>query len=414
MIKVLLFSILMGFLGSSCSPYIKYLEGSQSKQLSLKQSPKKKLYCEDPPPLNIVHDSEFTQKGFIKIINRLKSRKKYSISELGLLYYLYQMNVRPDATDENSRIQIVIRSKGKLFYRDFFNPDGKNLQSALATLQKEKLVQLSLKQLIKVKEKTFPKKYIVQGKLNEYLESKKTNAAFRKQFNDTFFRLDKPLQKGESYRSPFKISSRSSGKYSEAPPLFELKKEGNNLATTRCNFDSALYQKGIFLLNQEKSAENIFGLLEHKGDSIFFITRKGIEKEKKISSIHFPGKATSTNAPICFHQTSDITLDLIGFDSRDSGQILYHLFNYGIDSSKSIDAVVEYLIFPRHQFLTNPARLLYESKRGTSSQLTYFLSFDFPVYHVDNLAVVYALFKVNGQRTFIGDTRLETVQSCQR
>ncbi len=389
---------------------MKFLEGDYLKTLKLKKTTPAQNYCEENPQLNIIHDSQFTQKEFSAILKKIKDSDRYSIAELGLLFYFYQMTIRPDATDEYSRIQVIIREKQKLFYRDFLSRDGPNLINTIETLKSEGLIKKSIRQLLKKKQAYFPKKFIVQKKLSDYLSKRNSNSEFNQKLKDTFFRVGKPLQKGESFQSTKVLKAVTGGRVIAAPPLFPIRNDKNSDAQIECSFDSKLYQNGIFLLNKEKSETNIFGLLRSNGDTVFFITKKDNSIGKG-----FTGKATKSNAAVCFHKDRDKTLDLIGFNSRDPGQILYHLFNYKINTSHRVADVTEYLIFPRHQFLTNPSRLIYESKKGTRDQLNYFLSFNFPVYHIENLSVVYALFKNKSrERTFIADSRYETFQSCKK
>jgi hypothetical protein len=397
---------------SSCSPYVQYLEKQETQNIVVNKQKPKKLFCSKKPALNIIHDSEFTQIEFSRILQSLKETENYTITDLGLLLYFYQLKVRPDATDYNSRIQVIVRTGDELLYRDFFHQDENNLKNLVATLKSSKLTSRSLKQLIHDQRNHFPRKYTVQKKLNSFLDRNKTNESFLTSYKDSFFRIGKPLQKGETFRSTSVIKEIYNGMVSAPPPLFPLKISNNDGDSTLCNFDSKLYQKGIFLLSKEESNSNIFGLVIANGDSILFITSKDNSKNYKFSKKSFPGKATKSNASVCFHKGENGYLDLIGYNSRDPGQILYHLFNYGISNSQTNADVVEYLTFPRHQFLTNPSRLIYESKRGTKEQLSYFLSFDFPVYHVEKLAGVNALFGRKKTRTFIGDPRITTLQSC--
>ncbi|MCO4795058.1 MAG: hypothetical protein KC493_15180, partial [Bacteriovoracaceae bacterium] len=67
---------------------------------------------------------------------------------------------------------------------------------------------------------------------------------------------------------------------------------------------------------------------------------------------------------------------------------------------------------PRHLFLQNPNRLLYESEKGSKDQLANFLKLDFPIYHKQNLGLVYGHALVKNKNSFILDHRGRGAQNC--
>ncbi|MDD4976334.1 MAG: hypothetical protein PHY93_18390 [Bacteriovorax sp.] len=89
--------------------------------------------------------------------------------------------------------------------------------------------------------------------------------------------------------------------------------------------------------------------------------------------------------PVCQFNNSLQDIILFSTSGRNPAQHLKHLVSYDISLVDSFQSLEELLKFSRHLFLSNPDRILYESKRGRKSQLDFFLSMNFPIYHVEAL-----------------------------
>ena len=95
--------------------------------------------------------------------------------------------------------------------------------------------------------------------------------------------------------------------------------------------------------------------------------------------------------PVCQFNNSIQDIVLFSTLGRNPAQHLKHLVAYDINQINSFQSFEELLKFSRHLFLNNPDRILYESKRGRKSQLNFFLSMNFPIYHVEALGDIIGL-----------------------
>jgi len=383
---------------------VAYLETTTKPKLRFELPASKPSICKRSDKDNIIHSSLFTINDF----NRLfKKYNNFTFIEKALLLTFYQFQARPDSTDWGSRTQLHIRSGDKVFNYDFGANYKFPLYRALLKLKEDKLIPKNLSHYIHIANKYLPKKILIQNQLNQYLEEHKQTFLKNQEIVDKFFKLDKPLQKGETYlRSNIRLP-RAKVKEDISFQTFTLDKNFT------CSFDANLYKKGIFLINNKREYENYFGLFDKDGDYIFIITKKVESVNKLYDTQTFAGMPSPALSPYCVFQDKEKRLSLMALNSRDPGQLLYHLYNYKIQEVNNKTEVLNYFNFPRHQFLTNPSRLLYESNKGSEEQLRYFLSLDFPVYHAEKLGAVFGLWQDSNNRTsFIGDQRVDVFQTC--
>lgn len=404
MIKLFIAIFTTSILLSGCSRYVLYLQNSNSTKLELKKEEGKNQYCKSVDNLNIYHNSDYSISEFKKILAKTKG---LNFREKVILYIIYQIQVRNDATDWVSRTQLHFKFNDTMVSQDFQSGDFP-LISALMKISNRK----ELKKLIKRSNYLFPKKLKVQQNLNFYLENNKSIFKSNKRLKEKFFRIEKPLQKGESFTRDNLSLPKLLNITNPKGYIFPLKTQDREVGF--CNFDSALYDNGIFLIDGIDYQENIFGLFDQES-YFLMVTKKQIKNDLKQSkkSHYFQGVPSNSLSPFCVYSNNNNKLITVGFNSRDPGQVLYQLFNYKIYDAKTPAELAQYLNFPRHQFLTKPSRLLFESKKGTAKQLDYFLSFNFPVYHIENLGGVNAILERDGKVNFIDDNRVESVQSCQ-
>ncbi len=396
----------------SCSTYIQYLEKQDNKNIELLSNDASPLYCNhnNKENYNIVHESESGKEEFTKILNSLQKQKSYSISELGLYYTLYNSIVRPDATNWNGRLQFYIHQNGSDHYFDFYG-DKANFETAVSTFRSKKISNLYINDLLKKAQAVFPNKFTVQKKFSEFLEE---NKSLLSQINlKKYYRLDKALQKGETFLADPTHFNPNQIKNSHLPDAPFFPTAQNNLV--QCNFDSNLYNSGIFIIHDNNLHENTFSLLSSNGDFILITTSAGKIKKPSSKLGQSQVELPSFNTPMCKYKDQDKEIISIANQSRDSGQLLHHLNQYQYFESKNLEELIQYTSYARHLFLINPPRMLYESKRGTPKELNSFLALNFPVYHAQSIGQIISIAKFNSgtdKYTFVQDERVPLYQSC--
>ncbi len=405
---ILLFTL---FLSVSCSTYITYLEKEEVSHIHEIPKEETPLYCpiKSRPKYNIIHESQFGIEEFTHILNSLdRSSSKLNITELALLYTLYNSVVRPDATNWNSRLQFYINQGKNQYYYDFHD-DELNFEKAIQTFKQLKISNVSAENLKSLALRYFPRKLTVQKKFSSYLE--KYSDKLHPQHKKKYFRLGKALQKGETFTAQLSGLSLTKKKFKakSKAPLFSI----SNSKSSQCNFDSKLYDSGIFIIHNEDLNENVFGIIQDNGDFAMIASSTGgiIQANAKLTQSSF--SVPKFNIPLCHYKDANREIINISYASRDSGQLLHHLNQYQYFNSSSYEELIQYTSYARHLFLTNPPRMLYETKRGTPQELNNFLALNFPVYHAKSIGIIHSIAKFNnGPFSFIEDERGNTYQSC--
>jgi hypothetical protein len=160
-------------------------------------------------------------------------------------------------------------------------------------------------------------------------------------------------------------------------------------------------------------AANLFGLA--KGTSAFMASTS--QKMKEIRPINgfplFQGESKVRSSAVCVIQNDGNRIWTFSNQSRDPGQHLFHLVRYGLTRSKSIHEVDKLIRHSRHLFLSDPVRLVIESRRSRSDQIENLLKLNLPIYNADHLGNIWAYSFFDSQSRFIIDDRNVGSFSCK-
>jgi hypothetical protein len=332
-----------------------------------------------------------------------------------VLLSLVEMSRRPDVASPSARLQYFLRLNNRSYYYDFSSKDisgiagmsfVKGLEYLLVNFDKSK----SLVHLTDTFENIVPTNINVSRELENFLSTNKTELGKNEQLLETFFKGDDILTRHESFkRANLKklISTYNNSKYSDdklyETPNSPLKnvESGNSSTALKCNIDinKELLSREEQALN-DSTKSHYFALQE--GSNLFIaVSSSHVQKPFKNydSSYFIKQNASTATAPVCQFNNKLKDIILMSTTGKNPAQHLKHLISYDIDQSYSYQSLGELLNFSRHLFLNSPDRILYESKKGRKSQLEYFLTMNFPIYHVDTLGNIIgsALFK-NGPK----------------
>jgi hypothetical protein len=106
------------------------------------------------------------------------------------------------------------------------------------------------------------------------------------------------------------------------------------------------------------------------------------------------------------------SLILLSNNDRDPGQHLYHLLNLNVFNSPNMTALKNFLNGPRHLFLFNPERMIYESARSNEKDLSNLLSLGLPIYHKQKIGNIWGAYSKNGVNSLFIDDRNQGRLSC--
>lgn len=404
---------------SSCSNYFHFLDKSESFKVLKKQEDN--YIC----PINKKVQTPSKNKGSSVIFNNFLKRidsRKLPIEKVAILSALFQLNLRPDIATPSSRLQIYIKKNNELKSFDIYIKDNKenfSIFSGLKRIHSSYNHTASLKKYIKELDTLLPNFMPIERNFSKFLKLNKKSIKQIPSFRHRFFKAGTPLEYGESIS---KID------FSDAYNQVNNSPFPNNQSIhgiefpfgdkVTCNIDLNLYKHSIFTPEPENYKKVLpFGHQEKNGDfflGIYSSTKVPVSRKGK--SQFFKTNAPEKPIPICYQKRNNkLSLFLASLEGREPAQHLFHLIQYDALSSNNTKELFEYIKFARHQFLPNPSRMFYESRRGTQEQLTNFLQMEFPIYHSTDLGEVWSWIDKSpkGPSGFVLDPRKENSLLCK-
>lgn len=411
--------LLLTVLFSSCANYLYQLDEKKwDKNLIIVQNPP---MCEEfQNKFNFFGEN----KDSIKAINELVEKRfsNLSLEETAVLWALIQLKIRPDLFNPMSRFQIFMVKNEKPSYFDFSskNADATPLLYGLENFLKQHS-SLGLKRLSRMLLEFESIQIPIGDGFSEFIQVKKADLKSNPVLYRNYFKAGLELRRGESLptlsytnmlNTIYKV--KEDKEYSSNSLLFSGTQAGYTYA---CNFDLNLYKKGIYLISQQPHPEGwTIGVSDKRGNHVFMVGGNTIDTVTPIGESFFiKPKVSDITTPkkFCYLKGPKNKVTILSTKGRDPAQHLYHIMNYEILGSDNLKEAQEYVNFPRHLFLQNPNRMLYESEKGSPEQLSNFLKLDFPLYHKQNLGLVYGHADIKGKKSFLLDHRGAGVVSCK-
>ena len=408
MIKLILLFIL-----SSCSAFINQLdENILTQEKEFYYGNKKQLTCENKSKLEIINSNINSQKVFANALKGPLKAYKFTFIEKLVLWSFYQFNLRPDIHSPSAKLQIIVNYGNDDKYFHFFSkeidayPTLYGLEYLLNTYKS----RYSLITIAKIVDDFFKNTYTVSKGFETFLNKNSQALITKSPFRSRFFRGDETLKENEnivpeSLLKIVKLYNRTKNKktYQVSTKLFEY--ESNNLVS-RCNYDMTMYNNSIYLIHKDFIKSHLFGL---KDRNSYFLasSSQDFSAIESIAGTHFiKGRSLSRSAAFCkFDFKAGQEIWLSSTKSRDPGQHLYHLIEYGINGVESMKELEQIMRFSRHLFLENPHRLIIESKRSSKEQLNRILKIDIPIYNATSLGKIWGHFSSKSNQGFIIDDR---------
>ncbi|TNF27061.1 MAG: hypothetical protein EP319_12465 [Deltaproteobacteria bacterium] len=389
----------------------------------------KNLIVVKNPPLCENFKSKYNffgeNKDSVAIINEFFQQKfaNLNLEEAAVLWSLIQLKIRPDLFNPMSRLQIFKVKNDNPEYYDFSssNKEASPLLHGLNTFLAKNGSKFTLSRLSRMLLEYESIQIPIGDGFSEFIQAKKSELKNNPIFYRNYFKAGLEIRKGESLPTLsytnmldniYKI--KDDKEYIINTLLFSGNQSNYSYA---CNFDLNLYKKGIYLISEQPHPESwSIGISDQNGNHIFVVAGNTFKGLNPIQNSYFitPELSTvTTPKKFCFIKNQKNKMTIISTKGRDPAQHLYHIMNYDILNSDNLKEAQEYINFPRHLFLQNPNRMLYESEKGSPEQLSNFLKLDFPLYHKQNLGLVYGHGNVLGKNSFLLDHRGPAVVSCQ-
>lgn len=416
--------VLILLLFSSCSYLIKTYEEDAIKNTGVSPLDETEVtYCKEKSPYILINDNELSQKTFSNYILNLEKKRIISFADKVVLWSFMQMNLRPHQSSPTAKLQMLIKYNGEEKYFNSYSegPNSYPYLNLLSHILKTYKSQYSLKELAVIYERDIPRDMKVSRTLANFLEENQKSIANDPTLKTVYLRGDETLREKEGL--PFLsirkvvdmyLKSKSQTKYEIKNILFSNFQK-NSSFVPRCSFDMNLYKDSLFLISEKKVEAHTFGM---KAEENFFMaaSSQSLDEFSSLSgTLSFKGESNIRSASICTYQKRlkpNETVWLISSGSRDPGQHLYHLQEYGLDQIENLENFDQLLRFSRHLFLKNPVRLVIESRRSQEDQIQELLKLDIPIYNAKKLGKIWGLYQNNKESSFLLDVREEGHIEC--
>ena len=376
-------------------------------------------YCAPATKLEYISEDETLLKFYKSLHPALFENKNIPFVQKAIMLSLIEMSRRPDEASPFSRFQVYLKLNGQSYYYDFrpkkLEDDTKMpFVKGLDYLTRKFVTSQSLSAIAAHLDNVVPKSINVSPEFEDFLRENRTDLLKNDTLMNQFFKGDEGLTRYETLdRINFNnlIQQYQTGAYSKDAD-YEFDKNGltankskSESYQTNCNYDlSKELSLRDELLSSEFKKAHTFGLSE--GDNYFLAVSSATlyKPFKTMGKLSYFMKARPSPfpLPVCEMKGKNQEIVLISSSGRNPVQHLQHLVSYEVEQVESSYMLNELLNFSRHLFLTNPDRILYESKRGRKAQLDFFLAMNFPIYHVESLGNVF------GHATFKTDKKVES------
>ena len=358
-------------------------------------------------------------KHYQHVISKLK--KPLNTVEKFVLISLIQMNLRPDLASPTSHLHIVTNLSKSDEYHAYLRDNSLSWPylTGLEDLLIKHRSPYRLSHFTKWLDQYFTQAKQVGNDLAHFLKEQKNNLEKHTSFKNTFLKANQPLSVDETlphilYTRLIKNLNQNTKKVKHSNALipYQLPFENPDYKNIKilCNYDFSLYDQAKYNIHNQEIPNLSVGIMDKSGNYIMGIATQSLIDVHPLNETFFiTGTIHQDTLSVCFikNTTNQSQFAIVSTDSRDPGQLIYHLIQYEIFNSKNLFETSEYLNFPRHLFLIDPLRMVYESEKGSNQQLNRFLSMNFPIYHADSIGNLwlFATFRNPFQYGIITDSR---------
>jgi len=417
--KLKLFFLL---LTTSCSSIVSKLENpvvKHEKKIERDESLKPTFCQQQGQRYQFISDSPTLDQIFKQTLKKPSGLSLDFIDKL-ILIHLIEMNIRPDQSSPSARLQIALDLNDKTYFYDFYSQKGDGhytylygLDYLLKKFKPERRLEYYLPWLNQIPQNAFTVSKTFEDFLIKNQEKIKENPVLAKHYmRGTEFLKEEETMPKINFEHLFQ-------EFRKQKNLETVNKESKLIQSTQndtninCNYDMSFYQNSIFLIDKKIPESNLFGYLEKKNAFISSSTQNLDVVKTSEYEPYILGDSYSRSSAVCLINGNQKKIWLFSNQSRDPGQHLHHLLKYGLDAQTNVYSVDQLLRHSRHQFLSDPLRLIIESQRSDEDQIENLLKINLPIYHSQNLGNIWAYTKFSESQHFIIDVRNTGVLVCQ-
>lgn len=408
---------------SSCSLFVDNIDSQNLKERELKLiQDNKNTYCSMIQKNILINDNKASQESFNQFIAQNQQKYQFKYIDKVILWSLIQMNIRPDQSSSSAKLQVLLRINGETkFYNSYSKSKGHPYLVLLKKLAKDYKAQYTLKEYARILDTKYRYPIYVNKNLEEFLMSQKNNILKDATLKSLYLRGDEVLKKGEkisrlNYSKLVRKFARTQNKNAKiSTQLNDF--NFSDIHQTSCNFSMEMYNESQYIISDEEVKSHTFGIKENTNIFMASSSQKFSDKfERSLNPVLFAGSSNYRGESICLLKNKFKKNDFLwvfSSDSRDPGQHIHHLIEYGLTPTNDSSFTKQVLQFARHEFFRNPSRFIIESKRSSQDQLQKLLSLDIPLYNAKKLGRVWMYKNNQNFKSFYIDNRKPGHLSCK-
>ncbi len=420
MFKKIFFLLILLF-SNSCSFISKKIDQLEENEKTVYTKKIAKEYCKKTAEIQLLtkENENLAIYNQERILSYLTNKNESFINKT-LFLQLINFASNPHSINQDSRVQILIKNNEDLNLFEFYSIQNQSPNYTLfyaLDFISNKYRKRNILDLVNLVQSILPDNLIVNEALSNFLLKNNKNILISDKLKVSFQKGDEILRKGESFKR-INLVSEYNDYIRNIHKKFNIKTGINQFFNfkqehkeSKCNFK---IEDDKLTINQINSENLFYDYLLFKDKNQYFtaIYSSTLNTTKSSpDSLLIQGPSL----PICLfrNEISKNMYVLFSPDGRDSSQHLKHLHEYELYEAQSLSQLADFLRFPRHLFLSSPDRVLYESKLGRKEQLDFFLSLNFPIYHVEDLGIVNGVAVFEDQKAnLISDFRSNNGLLC--
>lgn len=339
-----------------------------------------------------------------------------TIAEQIVQHILLEMYYNPDSITDRSRVQLFYKTKLKNKYIETLDSKAGILNHLNQFLKIEKSIK-TLSELNQNVLTKIPNGILASHSLAKFISTNKKEISKNPLLATLFLKGDDTLAPFETFKKvPLKIPTKfQNSEFKTESQLTSYPLETN---TIHCNFDLAQIQEFTSSLTKSENTDAYYFGKQMNNDEMYIVViSSNIKSDLKNTNDHYliTGEETKEAIPFCFQQLDHKFIYSISTEGRDPAQHLSHFLDYGLFESENLIDLVGHMKFTRHLFLKNPDRLLFESQKARTEQMSFYHTMNIPLYHMEKIGNVlfWGQFNKRKEASFIIDERGTGEIRCQ-
>lgn len=379
-------------------------------------------YCPTSPDQSLVSSNPYAAQIFQRFLSKVqKENPKLKFIDRAVMWSLFQLNIRPDATSVYSGLQLIYKIEGETFHWNIKKKKEGTSQAtylfALQEILKKHNSQYTLNSLAKIMDKDLSSIIPIGATLSNFLAQNASELKNYESFKRVYFKATQVLNPRESLpRLLFGQLVRShripkeSDDYLKVDHMFQ----SHETPSLSCSFDINAYEHSIYIVSREKMGRhNNFGISEGKDNTFLAVTHYRPELKPYRSSYLFQGSSVGHQSALCHYKNNGREIYILSGQGRDPGQFIHQFMKNDISSLASPKDIDHISRQARLLKLYSPDRILVESHRASDDLLASLHLLERPIYHASNLGELTFWTRSQDEHSFVTDSRSSTGPQCQ-